>query len=151
MKKLILLFICVLTGLTGMAQENTRYTTVDLNMRTDTTVYSDIVMLLRRGTAVAVADDCDCRWLPVEYQGRTGYVSSRFLSKKAPQKDTEHAVTPRGKVKYYTNSAGERVQSPTHYNSVPAGATALCRDGTYSFSQSRRGTCSHHEGVSIWY
>jgi hypothetical protein len=33
----------------------------------------------------------------------------------------------------------------------PAGATAKCRDGTYSYSQSRSGTCSHHGGVAIWY
>lgn len=32
----------------------------------------------------------------------------------------------------------------------PAGATALCRDGTYSFSQHRQGTCSHHGGVAEW-
>lgn len=30
---------------------------------------------------------------------------------------------------------------------APAGATAICRDGTYSFSQSRSGTCSSHGGV----
>lgn len=33
---------------------------------------------------------------------------------------------------------------------VPAGATARCRDGTYSFSQSRSGTCSRHGGVAEW-
>jgi F0F1-type ATP synthase membrane subunit b/b' len=33
----------------------------------------------------------------------------------------------------------------------PAGATARCRDGTYSYSASRRGTCSHHGGVAVWY
>ncbi len=32
----------------------------------------------------------------------------------------------------------------------PAGATAQCRDGSYSFSASRRGTCSHHGGVARW-
>jgi hypothetical protein len=32
----------------------------------------------------------------------------------------------------------------------PAGATALCNDGTYSYSANRRGTCSHHGGVAIW-
>lgn len=51
---------------------------------------------------------------------------------------------------YYTNTAGNQVHSPAYSNSVPAGASALCRDGTYSFSQSRRGTCSHHGGVSQW-
>jgi hypothetical protein len=32
----------------------------------------------------------------------------------------------------------------------PPGATARCRDGTYSFSQHRSGTCSHHGGVAVW-
>ena len=32
----------------------------------------------------------------------------------------------------------------------PPGATALCRDGTYSFSQHHSGTCSHHGGVARW-
>ncbi|WP_078897197.1 DUF3761 domain-containing protein [Streptomyces rimosus] len=34
--------------------------------------------------------------------------------------------------------------------SHPAGASALCNDGTYSYSQHRRGTCSHHHGVATW-
>jgi hypothetical protein len=51
---------------------------------------------------------------------------------------------------YYTNTAGNTVHSPAYSNSVPAGASARCRDGTYSFSQSRRGTCSHHGGVASW-
>jgi Protein of unknown function (DUF3761) len=32
----------------------------------------------------------------------------------------------------------------------PPGATARCRDGTYSFSQHHSGTCSHHGGVAVW-
>jgi hypothetical protein len=28
--------------------------------------------------------------------------------------------------------------------------TALCVDGTYSYSQSRSGTCSGHGGVKTW-
>lgn len=33
---------------------------------------------------------------------------------------------------------------------APPGATALCRDGTYSYSKHRSGTCSHHGGVKKW-
>ena len=33
---------------------------------------------------------------------------------------------------------------------APPGATARCRDGTYSFSEHRSGTCSHHGGVAVW-
>jgi hypothetical protein len=50
----------------------------------------------------------------------------------------------------YINVDGERVPSPIHSKSVPAGASAKCGDGTYSFSRHRRGTCSHHGGVSQW-
>lgn len=50
----------------------------------------------------------------------------------------------------YVNSRGNCVHRPVASKTVPAGATAQCRDGTYSFSQSRRGTCSHHGGVSRW-
>lgn len=54
-------------------------------------------------------------------------------------------------VNYYNNTNGYVVQSPTYYNNRPPGATARCRDGTYSFSQSRCGTCSGHGGVAEWY
>lgn len=50
----------------------------------------------------------------------------------------------------YINSAGNEVARPCPANNVPAGATARCGDGTYSYSQSRRGTCSHHGGVAQW-
>jgi hypothetical protein len=32
----------------------------------------------------------------------------------------------------------------------PRGATARCKNRTWSFSQNRRGTCSHHKGVAYW-
>jgi hypothetical protein len=50
----------------------------------------------------------------------------------------------------YVNSAGNTVCRPEVSSSAPSGATAKCVDGTYSFSQSRRGTCSSHGGVATW-
>jgi len=52
----------------------------------------------------------------------------------------------------YTNSSGNTVHSPAYStnDAVPEGATAKCSDGTYSFSQHRSGTCSHHGGVATW-
>lgn len=50
----------------------------------------------------------------------------------------------------YVNSAGNTVCRPEEAASAPAGATAECADGTYSFSESRSGTCSHHGGVARW-
>jgi hypothetical protein len=48
---------------------------------------------------------------------------------------------------YYRNSSGHCVHRPS---SDPAGATALCVDGTYSYSEHASGTCSHHGGVARW-
>ncbi len=51
----------------------------------------------------------------------------------------------------YVNSDGRcvpRPESNSHEGSLPA--TAQCRDGSYSYSQHRSGTCSHHGGVAQW-
>jgi uncharacterized protein DUF3761/surface rod structure-forming protein G len=50
----------------------------------------------------------------------------------------------------YVNTYGNTVCRPYESSGAPAGASAQCEDGTYSFSQSRRGTCSGHGGVSVW-
>lgn len=105
---------------------------------------SKVLTVIPKGTPITIAEDCDCNWIPVVYNGKIGYVSTKYLSKEKP------SLSAQSEIKYYTNSKGERVQSPTKYSSAPAGATALCRDGTYSFSRSRRGTCSHHGGVKKW-
>jgi len=52
--------------------------------------------------------------------------------------------------KHYINSEGNKVHSPAYSNSFPSGASAICGDGTSSFFQSSRGTCSHHGGVAQW-
>jgi len=51
----------------------------------------------------------------------------------------------------YINHDEIEVHRPARDNNGrPQGATALCRDGTYSFSQHHDGTCSHHGGVERW-
>jgi Protein of unknown function (DUF3761) len=56
-------------------------------------------------------------------------------------------VAPDCRRGYYKNVSGRCVKRP---GSSPIGATAKCRDGTYSYSQHAAGTCSHHGGVARW-
>ena len=140
---LVSLFICF----TVNAQVGTRYTSANLNMRMGPGTNYQVLTTVPKGTIVTIDEDCNCQWVPIEYNGEVGYISTKYLTKG---NNTSSVVSTSPKIKYYKNTKGEKVQTPTHYNSAPAGATALCRDGTYSFSKSRRGTCSHHGGVARW-
>jgi hypothetical protein len=57
------------------------------------------------------------------------------------------AIAPDCGANYYKNVNGVCVHRPS---SNPRGATAKCRDGTYSYSKHASGTCSHHGGVARW-
>ena len=48
----------------------------------------------------------------------------------------------------YAEPFGPYISTPTP--PITRGATAICKDGTSSYSASRSGTCSHHGGVSQW-
>lgn len=151
MKRVYLFLVMLLACLSIVGQ--TKYTTVALNLREGPGINNRVVMVLPKGTPVIIDDDCNCKWIPVRYGSCIGYVKASYLSKNrvsyGRRKLSRSHTAYRNR--YYTNSYGNRVQSPTRYRGRPAGATALCSDGTYSFSQSRRGTCSHHGGVAKWY
>lgn len=50
----------------------------------------------------------------------------------------------------YLNSSGHVVPDPKCVTDHQAGETAVCRDGSHSFSEHRQGTCSRHGGVAQW-
>lgn len=121
------------------------YTTTTLNLREKPFLTARVLAILAPGTPVRTYT-CAEGWcsVTVPVNRLAGYVSAQFLTLVRP------AVLPQGRG--YFNSKGVWVPSPqrTPGNKAPEGATARCRDGTYSFSQSRRGTCSHHGGVAEW-
>jgi uncharacterized protein YgiM (DUF1202 family) len=146
MRRLLVIFLVILVSIVcGFSQSTIKYTTANLNLRTNTNTNCKIITVIPKGTKVTIEKDCDCEWILVSYKNHLGYLSSKYLTKEKVEQ-----AYPTSAVRYYTNTYGERVQSPTHYNTIPAGATAICRDGTYSFSRNRRGTCSHHGGVAKW-
>jgi Protein of unknown function (DUF3761) len=50
----------------------------------------------------------------------------------------------------YTDVDGDTVHRPVCATTHQAGETAICNDGSHSFSRHHAGTCSHHGGVAEW-
>jgi hypothetical protein len=79
--------------------------------------------------------------------------------------DAQHAIASSWWDAYQTYAAPAAAPAPQVVAPAPppapapapavqdpgAGATAKCTDGSYSFSATHQGTCSHHGGVAIWY
>lgn len=137
--------------------------------------YADISIVLfsqnhAKGEIVGT-EDLDPRTVSLEYS-RPGSIASATLDavcrvangprpkptqKPAPNPTqlTGPSATPQTQLtndRHYTNSDGNQIHSPSYTTNgaIPAGASAQCADGTYSFSQHHQGTCSHHGGVTSW-
>jgi hypothetical protein len=133
------------SALAAQAQlaDTTGYTKAAVSLRARPDPSARSVARLAGETPVRFSS-CQNGWCQIAVNGLSGYLPRLSLS-----------LQPNGSFAQgggYTNSKGQKVPSPTRTadNQPPAGATAQCRDGTFSFSQSRRGTCSHHGGVARW-
>jgi uncharacterized protein YraI len=142
MRSAVVLVGLLLTATSALAAQDVCYATSSVRMRADASTGSTIVNTLPRGARVEVRA-CAVDWCWVEYQSRTGYVAERYL--------TAIPLVVKGARGRYTNTRGNLMSPPVRSSDgAPAGATARCSDGTYSFSQSRSGTCSGHGGVARW-
>ena len=61
------------------------------------------------------------------------------------------ACSHHGGVKHAPAHSTSSSSSTKHSNATnPKGATAKCKDGTYSHSKNQSGACSKHGGVDTW-
>ncbi len=60
------------------------------------------------------------------------------------------AATPAPAAAAKSATATKSAPTAAAGNTDPTGATAKCKDGTYSKSQHHSGACSHHGGVAEW-
>lgn len=62
---------------------------------------------------------------------------------------TPSAPAPKSitQVSYEPSAPAAVMAEPTEW---PEGSSALCRDGSYSPSQTRSGSCAGHHGVAVW-
>ncbi len=70
-----------------------------------------------------------------------GGVATWLANTKEDTKPAEKGAKPETK---------DSTKATTTPSGASPNATAQCKDGTYSFSAHRSGTCSHHGGVKTW-
>jgi hypothetical protein len=88
-------------------------------------------------------------WFYVSYGNAKGWMHGntiRYDNQNNNLPETRSTPKPASRT-----STDNKYESTTVDKTNPSGATAKCRDGTLSYSQNRRGTCSHHGGVAVWY
>ena len=164
MKKIHLLLIFLLNIVLTASSfgQVVKYTTTALNVRRGPSTNFGIIGTVPAGTEVTINDYNynEQEWLRVIYNGQTGYISTKYLSSQkvltSKIKTSNYSWSSGSSSSYssnngyYRNVDGEWIPRPQYSNTQPSGATAICHDGTYSFSTHRRGTCSHHGGVKVW-
>lgn len=93
-------------------------------------------LLLAAALALGLFSTADARWYSHSYSHHRSAYDERDLMRHDR----------------YTNVSGHSVHSPSRSYSgrMPSGASAHCSDGSWSFSEHHRGTCSHHGGVAEW-
>jgi uncharacterized protein YraI len=156
MKRAFLILILFSIPIFLQAQPEIKITTANVNFRSSPETNShNKICVISKGIRLLVNNENQyfSEWILIEYKGKIGYIYYKYL--QTPQSnsyssDFQDNSSNEESVKYYINSGGIKVQSPTYYDKPPAGASAQCRDGTYSFSLHRRGTCSGHGGVRKW-
>jgi uncharacterized protein YraI len=88
--------------------------------------------------------------------GKVGWVHGNSIKLLEPQAITSTTqpklvdTSPRPSPTQTSRPDTSISRRPVRSDTAPPGASARCNDGTYSFSQNRRGTCSHHGGVAEW-
>jgi len=103
-------------------------------------------MVTQPSTTPGVIQTCaDFLLLPVPFAVAGVLLFSVAPDARSPQNESD--LTSH---RYYENRDHHSVHSPsqTYSGQRPADASATCADGSYSFSEHRSGTCSHHGGVA---
>jgi hypothetical protein len=121
-------------GYRAPQQRETYYAHGQVNVRSGAGPSYAVVRTLARGERIEVGEADASGWAPAYDGSRIGYVYLRGTRLRPEAPGSRREPEP------------ERHRA----RNAPSGATAICRDGTYSYSAHRRGTCSHHGGVAQW-
>lgn len=103
--------------------------------------------------AVAAADMVGCTDGTMSKGGRGACSGHGGVKTTSPAKAVENkmAAAPMTSPKAVAHAAPKSAVAVTDAsNTIAAGATAKCKDGTFSHSKTHTGSCSGHGGVASW-
>lgn len=127
-----------------------------INVRSCPSTSCEVVGRVNQGTRLTANGQIDGEavnsgnklWYRVRYGGGEAYVYSSVVTSSAPRPTAQPQVSaPQPQQPPPPQVSAPQEPAPSNH---PAGASAICNDGTYSYSANRRGTCSHHGGVAQW-
>jgi uncharacterized protein YgiM (DUF1202 family) len=106
------------------AQVQIKVTTANVNLRKGPGIDNNIICTIPLATTLTIdsLSKESQEWTKVTYLGKTGYVNSKYLSNLKLKNSLNNGSgfsNTSSYVKYYTNSKGEKVQSPTYYKMSP--------------------------------
>ena len=72
--------------------------------------------------------------------------------RKAPAtpREASRSTRAQGRAPSAPRPSGQAASSSNPQNTDPTGATARCKDGSYSHAKNHSGACSRHGGVAEW-
>ena len=118
--------------------------TENANLRETPNQSGEVIQTLPQNSPVEIVHQKGA-WFLVRADGQTGWMHGNTIRLD----ETNLTELPRAVPPIYTEPKPRREPPAATINK--SGASALCRDGTLSYSRNRRGTCSHHGGVAQWY
>jgi hypothetical protein len=109
-------------------------------------------------SSIAIGESVTLQWsvsnaTNVSISNGVGSVAASGQITITPLGDTNYALTASNGGGSTSRSVGVSTSVPSGIcaaNTVPSGTTAVCKDGSFSSSQNRSGTCSSHGGVQCW-
>lgn len=123
--------------------------TENANLRDTPNSAGTVIQTVAEGESVEVLKQKGA-WFYVLSNGQKGWMHGNTIryENSAAETSTEPETDFSTPKPSSPSSVSKKRTEPEINNS---GATARCRDGTLSYSRNRRGTCSHHGGVAVWF
>lgn len=127
-------------GVNKIAEDSTMYTTVALRMHASCSMDATVIGTAPKGSAIHVTGILDNHFSQVQYDGRTAYCATQYLSKEAPKQQTQSTSFASNGDEVFTVSTLHVRANPSMggkiLETVSAGRefarTGISRDGVWS-------------------